>query len=169
MHLTHITSNQITIGGVTFVNVPIILRVDGDPIIEMVKDVKLGYTTQIRIYDETGKYLSKITGTRAYPATDDKSVVIEKKYRQWDCLHKGNKIFTIDHTDPDRFRFEGKLYTKSGIFLKISNEDAVKAYFPSGDEIKLEGVVMRHVTLSNCQVGFDVNTSTNILGVCAPK
>ena len=57
---------QVTLATNNFINVPVILKFDDINLIELIKEEKLGFTTQIPIYHPDGTYLAKVNGTRIY-------------------------------------------------------------------------------------------------------
>ncbi len=55
--LIYQTMPQVTFATNKFINVPIILQYDETPLISIVKEQNLGFTTQIPIYHADGTYL----------------------------------------------------------------------------------------------------------------
>lgn len=49
-----------------FINVPIILQYEDTPLIQVVKAVSAGFTTEIPIYHSDGTYLAKVVGSRIF-------------------------------------------------------------------------------------------------------
>jgi hypothetical protein len=56
--LIYQTSPAVTLATNLFVNVPVILQFDDTPLISVVKEQALGFTTEIPIYHADGTYLA---------------------------------------------------------------------------------------------------------------
>src|SRR2546427_4468677 len=95
--LIYTTSPTVTLGSNTFVNVPTILQFDDTPLISVVKEQALGFTTEIPIYHADGTYLAKVRGTRVYATDDGKKagVVIKQLPQLWVCSVSGRTAFEI--------------------------------------------------------------------------
>ena len=61
---------EVTFATNTFINVPTILQFDQTPLVSVVKEAKLGYTTEFPLYHADGTYLAKVTGTRVYATSE---------------------------------------------------------------------------------------------------
>jgi hypothetical protein len=69
------TSPKVTIATNTFVNVPVVLKYEDVNLIEIIKEERVGFTTQIPIYHQDGTHLAKVTGNRLYLTEDGKKKV----------------------------------------------------------------------------------------------
>ncbi len=114
---------QVTFATNTFVSVPVILQYEDTPLLEIVSDVKLGYTSQIPIYHSDGTYLAKAVGTRAYLTEDGKkaNVRMEKHPQVWVCKMENQALFEIRHQSTESFEAHAELYTPDGYFLKSND------------------------------------------------
>ena len=77
MELFFQSSQKITVATNTFINVPVILKYEDTPLIEVVKEQNIAFTTQIPIYHSDGTYLAKVKGNRVYPTEAGKKANIE--------------------------------------------------------------------------------------------
>lgn len=67
MKLVFQSSQRIVVATNTFINVPVILKYEDTPLLEVIKEQGIGFTTQIPVYHSDGTYLAKVTGNRVYP------------------------------------------------------------------------------------------------------
>lgn len=83
----------------TFINVPIVLQFDDTPLISVVREQNLGFTTEIPIYHEDGTYLAKVRGTRVYATEDGKKAGLEIRQFSdaWACEINGRTVFEVKH------------------------------------------------------------------------
>jgi len=69
-NLIYQTVPVVTLATNHFIEVPIILQYDDTPLVSIVREQELGFTTEIPIYHEDGTYLAKVKGTRVYATKD---------------------------------------------------------------------------------------------------
>jgi hypothetical protein len=55
----------------------VIFKYEDTPLIEVIREQDIGFTTQIPIYHPDGTYLAKVTGNRVYPTEAGKKANIE--------------------------------------------------------------------------------------------
>jgi len=67
MKLYFQSSPSITVATNTFINVPVVLKYEDTPLIEVIREHAIGFTIQIPIYHADGTYLAKVKGNRVYP------------------------------------------------------------------------------------------------------
>jgi hypothetical protein len=77
MEIIFQSSPRIVVATNTFINVPVILKYEDTPLIEIIKEQNIGFTTQIPIYHSDGTYLAMVTGNRVYPTEAGKKANIE--------------------------------------------------------------------------------------------
>src|SRR3970040_1843251 len=96
-------SPRVTFATNRFVNVPIILQFDDTPLISIVREEQLGYTTEIPIYHSDGTYLAKVNGTRTYATEDGKKAGIQMRYPKGMtvCELNGRTAFELFHEAGD--------------------------------------------------------------------
>jgi len=154
--LIYQTSPKVTIATNTFINVPIILRYEDINLIEIIKEEKVGFTTQIPIYHQDGTYLAKVKGNRLYLTKDGKNagLKIEKNEGLWVCTMDKQTLFEIEQKTGDSFKTTAELYTSDGYFVKCSDEPAPHLIDTEGSEIKVGGIIMSGNTFSGVNVGI---------------
>jgi hypothetical protein len=153
--LIYHSSPAVTFCSNTFVNVPIILQFDDTPLISVVKEESLGYTTEIPIYHPDGTYLAKVRGTRVYATDPGKKagIVIRQLPQLWVCEVDGRTAFEIQQQPGDAFRTKAELYTPTGYFVRVSDAPIPGLIDASGHALHVGGVMMRGNLFSNLRIG----------------
>lgn len=153
--LIYQTAPTVTFATNRFTNVPIILQYDDTPLISIVKEQSLGYTTEIPIYHADGTYLAKVKGTRIFPTEDGKKAGLELSHpKDMTVCKMGNRtVFEIYHESGNAFRTHAELYTPDGYFVKSANT------FPqvtssAGEPLKIGGLIMSHNSYANLKIGI---------------
>ena len=154
-------------GSNTFINVPTILQVDDTPLVSVVKEQGLGYTTEIPIHHADGTYLTKVRGTRVYPTDAGKAagVKIERHPQLWVCTSSGRTAFEIRQQPGDAFTLTAELYTPTGYFVKVSHDSQPQLFDASGDGLQIGGLFMTGNTLQGCRIGIWIQSSGQ-LSIC---
>ncbi len=153
--LIYQTSPVVTLATNRFINVPIIFQYEDTPLIVIVKEQSLGYTSSIPIYDSAGTCLAKINGTRIFPTAEGKTVdiQIEKRSLLTICKIGSRTAFEIHHQPGDAFRIVAELYAPDGYFVKFEEQPQPKLLDASGNAIKVGGVTMIGNTIENLRIG----------------
>jgi hypothetical protein len=154
--LIFLTLPKVTLATNTFINVPVILKFDDINLIELIKEEKIGFTTQIPIFHPDGTYLAKVNGTRLYLTDDGKKagLKIEKKADVWECKMEKQTLFEIQHTDSHSFKTQAELYTPTGHFVKFNESPTPGLIDMSGNELKVGGLVMSGSTIQHFKTGI---------------
>lgn len=145
----------VTIATNTFVNVPVILKFEDTNLIEIKKELGIGYTTQIPIYHSDGTFLAKFNGTRPFTTEEGKKagVIIEKYPKLWVCKIGKQTIFEIHHHSGDEFRMIAELFAPEGYFVKC-NDLASDLIDFSGKSLNIGGVMMSGNKFIGCKTGI---------------
>ena len=159
------TAPVVTLATNRFVNVPIILQFDDTPLISIVKNESLKYTTEIPIYHSDGTYLAKVNGTRIYATEAGKKagLVMEYPAHMTVCKMGKNTLFEVHHETGDAFRMQAELFTPNGFFVKSSDAPVPISISKSGDSLRIGGAIISHCTFNGCQIGVWVKSD----GSCA--
>ncbi len=154
--LIYQTAPKVTLATNHFINVPIVLQFDDIPLIQIIKEQSLGFTTEIPIYHPDGTYLAKIKGTRVYSTEDGKKVGIEMRHLKdmTVCEMEGKTLFEIYHEPGDAFRTNAELYTPSGFFVKSSDKPLPEVVSTKGDVLKVGGISMSECIISDMRIGI---------------
>ncbi|OFX27215.1 MAG: hypothetical protein A2041_02235 [Bacteroidetes bacterium GWA2_31_9b] len=150
------TAPSVTIATNTFVNVPNILRYEDTNLIEIIRDLKLGFTTQIPIYHSDGTYLAKVNGTRMFLTEAGKKtgLKIDKYSNVWTCKLDTKTLFEIHHQSGDAFKVLAELFTPDGYFVKCLDSPTPGLINVKGNELKVGGVIMSGNLISGCKTGI---------------
>jgi hypothetical protein len=153
--LVYQTSPKVTIATNTFVNVPIILKYEETNLIEIIKEVGLGFTTQIPIYHSDGTFLAKVKGNRIFleKGGEKADIKIDKYHGLWVCKMNNKTLFEIHQQTGDSFKTTAELYTPEGYFVKCSNEPTPVLFDTKGTELKIGGMIMSGNLLIGCKIG----------------
>lgn len=145
----------------TFINVPSILQFDDAPLISVVKEAELGFTTEIRIHHSDGTYLAKVRGTRVYATESGKKAGVEIRQlpQLWVCTVGGRTAFEIHQEPGDAFRTHAELYTPNGFFVKVAAGPEPELYDASGESLKIGGITMIGNVFQNLRIGVWVRSN----------
>ncbi len=154
--LIYQTSPIVTLATNKFINTPIILQYDDTPLVSIIKEEALGYTTEIPIYHPDGTYLAKVKGTRVYATKDGEKAGIKMNYPKdmTVCEMNGQILFEIAHEKGDAFRTQAELYTPTGIFVKSTDSPTPEVINSDGNALKIGGATMSQCTFQNCRIGI---------------
>ncbi len=148
-----------------FERVPIILQYDDTPLISIVREEDLGFTTEIPIFHSDGTYLAKVKGTRVYPTEDGKKAGIVMHYPRdmTVCEMDGKTLFEIYHERGDAFRAHAELYTPTGYFVKCAESPTPELIANDGQPLQIGGMIMSNNRFVGCRIGVWIKSD----GSCA--
>jgi hypothetical protein len=163
--LIYQTEPVVTLATNRFVNVPIILQYDDTPLVSIVTEESLGFTTEIPIYHQDGTYLAKVKGTRVYATKDGEKagIVMRKLSDATVCEMAGKTLFEIFHEKGDSFRAHAELHTPSGYFVKCGDLPTPEIITNQGQALQIGGLVMSGNTFQGCRIGIWLKSD----GICA--
>ena len=150
------SSPTVTLATNQFVNVPVILQFDDTPLISVIREQALGYTTEIPIFHADGTYLAKVKGTRVFPTQAGEKAGIAMRHPQGMtiCEMNGKTLFEIAHQAGDAFRTQAELYTPTGFLVKSTDTPTPQIIDSKGQELRVGGVHMRNCSFSGCRIGI---------------
>ncbi len=156
MELIFQASPKITVATNTFINVPVILKYEDTPLLEVIKEQGIGFTTQIPVYHSDGTYLAKVTGNRVYPTDAGKKVRIEIKDTpgKFVCSLENRVLFELSHGVGIAFKANAELYAPDGYFVKCSDSPNPELIDLSGKAMKVGGVTMVGCVFQNMSIGI---------------
>ena len=90
-------SPTVTLASVTFINTPIPIRYEDDPMLELVKEVQAGYTIKMPIYHSDGTKLAVAKASQLYRTKEGEKAGIEMRHLPDGtvCEWNGKPIFEI--------------------------------------------------------------------------
>jgi hypothetical protein len=155
--LIYQSSPTVTFATNTFFNVPVILQYEDTPLISVVHEQQLGYTTEIPIYHSDGTYLAKVRGTRIFPTDDGakSGLVMRPLAHTTVCELNGRTVFEIEHATGDSFKTRAELYTPDGHFLKCT-DSIPQITDGAGKPLQIRGVTMTRNRFANVRIGVKI-------------
>ena len=164
MELIYQTTPTVTLSTNTFINVPTILQFDDTPLISIVKEENLGFTSEIPIFHADGTYLAKVRGTRVFPTEAGKKagIVMRSLPSLTACELDGRTLFEIAHQQGDAFRAQAELYTPNGYFIKSTQADLPSLLKSDGTALNIGGMRMTNCSFSGVRIGIWLKSDGNI-------
>lgn len=160
------TGPAVTFATNTFINVPTILQFDNTPLVSVVREATLGYTTEVRIYHADGTYLTKVRGTRVFPTKEGEAagVAIRQLPNLWVCTVSGRTAFEIHQQAGDAFRMHAELNTPTGYLVRVDNSPTPQLYSASGQALQVGGVTLIGNVFQDVRIGvwFRSNGSVSL-------
>jgi len=156
MELVFQSSPRMIVATNTFINVPIILKYEDTPLMEVIEEHGVGFTTQIPIYHSDGTYLAKVKGNRIYPteAGEKAKIEIRDTPGKFICSLENKVIFELSHRVGEEFKADAELYAPDGYFIKCSDSPKPDLFDVKGNAIKAGGITMMGNVFQNLSVGI---------------
>ncbi|HUW95515.1 MAG TPA: hypothetical protein VMW58_06985 [Anaerolineae bacterium] len=156
MQLYYQSSPHVTIASNTFVNVPVVLKYEDTPLLEVVRQQPLGFTTQVPLYHSDGTYLAKVKGNRVYPTQAGKKarIRIRDLPGKFVCTLEGRVLFELSHGVGDEFKADAELYAPDGYLVRCSDAPLPDLFDLTGSAIRVGGVTMTGCVFKNLSVGI---------------
>lgn len=156
MKIVFQSSPTIIVATNTFINVPIVLKYEDTPLIEVVKEHDIGFTTQIPIYHSDGTYLAKVTGNRVYPTEAGKkaNIQIRDLEGKFICSLDNKVMFELTHGVGDAFKAAAELHAPDGYLVKCTDAPKPELFDLTGTAIRVGGVTMIGNVFQNLSVGI---------------
>lgn len=168
MNLIYRTSPQVNLATNVFINVPVVLQFDDTPLISVVKEQSLGYTTQVPIYHADGTYLAKVNGTRVFATEAGKKagVVIRDLPNVTVCEVAGRTVFEVFHQAGDAFRVQAELITPSGFFVKVAEVPMPTVLKSDGQSLQIGGMSMSECVFKGVRIGVWLKSDGSVAIGC---
>ena len=165
MKLVFSKSSAITVATNTFINVPVIVQYDDTPLIEVVNQQALEFTTQLSVFHPDGTYLAKVKGNRVFPTEEGKKSKIDviTESSKFVCTLEGNPIFELSHQTGEKFKADAELYTPTGYFVKFDDRPQPTIINTSKESIKVGGVIMSGNIFQNLSIGVLIKSNGSML------
>ena len=165
MKLVFESSPAITIATNTFINVPVIFKYEATPLIEVVKEHDVGFTTQVPIYHSDGTYLAKVRGNRVYPTEAGKraNITIRNTSDKFICSLGDKVMFELSHGVGQAFKAQAELYTPDGRFVRCSDAISPELFDSTGKAVNIAGITMTGNVFENLSVGIWLRKDGSLL------
>ena len=164
MELIYQETPTVTFATNTFINVPTILQFDDTPLISVVKEENLGFTSEIPIFHSDGTYLAKVRGTRVFATEAGKKsgIVLRSLPNLTVCELDGRTLFEIAHQQGNAFKAQAELYTPTGYFVKSNATDLPKLVKSDGTALNVGGIRMTNCSFSGVRIGIWLQSNGSI-------
>jgi hypothetical protein len=155
------------IGSNTFIDVPILIEINGEPLVEVVQDIKLKWTTQVPIYDEDSNYIAKVVGTRVVPGPDWQKGRLSMRHPQGGqhiCSLDGRELFELRRNGAAGFSMTAELYAPHGRFLRFGQNVPLEVCAIQENSLVLLGqTALLGNTISGFRVGVSIEADGSIV------
>ena len=144
----------VELGSNIFINCPTILQFDDTPLIELIRDKDVGFSTRIPIYHRDGTDLARVIGSQLVLTEEGKKADLRLLHKKDTtvCTIGTQILFEITRRGAAALKASAELYTPSGFFVKYT--DVSPSLFNSSDEaINIRGLVMANNTISGSKIG----------------
>jgi len=154
------SSPEVRIASNSFINVPVILQYDEQPLISVTKTEEVNFTTEVPIYHSDGTYLAKVRGNRIYPTEEGEKADVEvrKLPDVWVCNVEGRTAFEIRQQSGNAFRTDAELYTPDGRLVKVHDSPKPDLIDKDGQALEVGGLTMTNSTIQNMAIGIWVHS-----------
>lgn len=149
----------------TFINVPVTLQYDDQPLIEVVRAQQAGFTTQFSIYHQDGTYLAKVKGSRLFLTAGGRKTKLMLRHpdRMTVCELEGKTLFEIDRKEAAALKTEAELYTPDGSFVKARDRTCSGMILRNRNRpLQIGNLHMQGNRLSNCRIGIQVRSDGTV-------
>lgn len=162
------THPHVTFGGNLFVDVPVILQFEDTPLIEVIKEQEVGFTTQIPIYHEDGTYLAKVVGSRLFLTPDGQKagVTLSHPDKMTVCSLGSKTLFEIRREQAAAIKAAAELFTPTGHFVRFAAQ-APQLLDAQGGGIQIRGVTFQGNTFQGCRIGFWMKADGSLAAGCS--
>ena len=153
-------------GDNVFVNVPVILQVDGTPLIETITNNEISRTTQISIFNADRAFMATVVGTRLSPTAEGirAGITIRFASRLTCCSLPKQVLFEIRRVTAASLTITAELFSHAGLLVRSTDLIPFATYTGEGGLIAT--AADRNRRIRNSAVGFAVSDhgKTIILG-----
>lgn len=148
--------SAIQFGGNRFINVPVILQVDGAALIETVMHNEISRTTQFMIFHSDGVLLARVIGSCLYCTSEGEKAGLEMKYpsRATVCLMGDRVLFEVRRVAAAALAISAELFSPAGLLVK-ANGSAFSTLTGDGRPIATSTTI-RSKLFRNTPVGYAV-------------
>ena len=150
------THPTVILGGNTFINIPTILQFEDIPLIEIIKNIGAGYTTQIPIYHPDGTYLAKVKGSRLFLTKygEKAGPTLSHPDKMTICKLGEKTLFEIKRTEAAALKTSAELYTDKGFFVKFSVESFPELFSINNNCLVINNNKIIGCTFKNNNIGI---------------
>lgn len=150
------TRSVIGYGGNLFINVPVILQVDGEPLIETIKNNEISRTTRFSVYHSDGANLAEVIGSNIFLTAAGAKAGVELHFpsRLTVCTIGDRVLFEVRRVAAASITITAELFSPSGLLVCSNGEVPFATYAKDGRRIA--GLNLKNSRIRNSPVGFAV-------------
>ena len=156
-HLIFSPRSAIQFGGNLFINVPVILQVEGTALIETITNNEISRTTQFTIFHSDGVLLATVVGTCAYPTVAGEKAGLTMSYpsRSTVCSIGDSVLFEVRRVAAASLAITAELFSPTGLLVKANGVAPFSTIARDGRPIATAPI--RNKLFRNSPVGYSVN------------
>lgn len=142
-----------------FIEVPVILKFDDTPLIEVIQHLDAGYTTCFNIYHNDGTKLAVAKGSRLFCTEAGKAIGVTLRHEDklTVCEFGGSTAFELRRDAAAAIKAHAELYTPTGQFIKC-HDDMPALLDAQGNSLQIGGMTMMCCTIARCPVGIQLHS-----------
>lgn len=160
-HLIFNETPQVEFGTNLFIDVPVILQFEDEPLIEVLQLVQAGYSTRFRIFNDSGDLLAAVEGPQLYPTEAGQQAGIELRHENLRtlCVQNGRELFQIDRVGAAGMKTRAELYAPDGRFV-VAREGVDLLDSPGG--LRVGGATLLGNTFQGVSIGVLVRSDGSV-------
>lgn len=155
-------SPEVEYAGNFFKDVPVILEYDDTPLIEVVQEEAVGFTTQFKIFNRDGIYIAKVKGSQLYLTEEGNksNLCLRHPQNMTVCELDGQTLFEVRRKDAAALRTHAELFTPDGRFMKANDRGAPSVLIlRDGSSLRVGGLFVVGCHFQGCRVGMHVTSA----------
>ncbi|HET6428663.1 MAG TPA: hypothetical protein VFJ30_09660 [Phycisphaerae bacterium] len=152
-----------------FIDVPVVLQYEDTPLIQVMREVKLGYQIKIPIFHNDGTKLAVVKGNQIYRTEAGKKAGVElrRPAGKTVCELAGRPVFEIARAEAAALKTQAELYTPDGAFVRCTNTDVLGHVLSDQRKpLTIGDVAMMNMSIADSPIGILVRR-TGRIQLCA--
>ncbi len=143
-------------GGNYFIKVPILLQVDGTPLIEVIINDAISRTTQFTVFGSDGANLATVVGTRLHRTREGEQAGLEVKYpsRMIVCTIGDKVMFEVRRVAAASLAISAEIYSPTGLLVRADATVPFATISKEGSPIASGSISEKRIR--NTAVGYSV-------------
>jgi hypothetical protein len=154
----------VRMAGNSFENTPILLQYDDLPLIEVIKEQAIGYTTSFKIYHPDGTDLATVKGSRMFRTENGKKagLTLENPDLMTVCKLGNQTLFEITRVEAAALKTQAELYTNDGNFVRINDNSATALFKADAVQIGSSTIIVRGNHVVGAKIGIWVRSDGSV-------
>lgn len=149
------TSPTVVLSTNRFRDVPVVLQYEQTPLIEVVREVGVGFDVQAAIYHPDGTYLAKVKGSRLFLTEAGKKAGLTLRHpdKRTVCELDGQTLLEIQRHEAAALNTHAALYTPDGSLIKCSDNPRPDLIRAGKNALQVGGILMAENLIVGCRIG----------------